>query len=90
MDMSQIFSADYAYEISTAGEHETSGRIIGFQIGSVQDAGNHVEIKYRNTDWIDLTDYCEQKILYPYSPSDVKIVGIAKVLLLERIKAPNR
>lgn len=89
MDMSQIFSADFAYEISAAGEHETSGRVIGIQIGSVQDGANHVEIRFDNTDWIDLTDYCEQKVLYPYSPTDVKIVGTAKIMLLERIKVPQ-
>jgi len=88
MDMSKLFSADYGYEISSAGESETSGRVTAIIVGTVQDAANHVEIKLRNTDWIDLTDYCEQKILYPLSPTDVKIVGTAKILLLERIVSP--
>ena len=87
MDMSKLFSADYGFEISS-GESETSGRVTAIIIGTTQDAANHVEIKLRNTGWIDLTDYCEQKILYPLSPTDVRIFGTAKVLLLERIVSP--
>ena len=87
MNLSQLFSSDFGYEISAAGVYAMSPNTVGFIIGTTQDGANNITLDFNTGNSIVCTDYLLKQVPYAIKPKTITIVGTVKVLILERINS---
>jgi len=85
MNLSQLFSSDYGYEISAAGSYDLSPNTQGVILGTTQDAGNHIAIQFLTGAAIVCTDYLLKQVPYGIKPTKIIITGTVKVWVLEKV-----
>lgn len=87
MNLNQLFSSDFGYEISAAGVHQMSPNMVGFILGTTMDGANNITLDFNTGNPIVCTDYLLKQVPYAIKPKTITITGTVKVWVFEKVNS---